>query len=86
MRIRYMELQTKVTNIYEVESNRRFSNYEQTISNLNRENDDMKRKLNDLVEANRRLAEFENKFAIMTQEIERLNQVLRGKVEEINQL
>lgn len=56
IKIRYRELETKVTNVYEVESHRKFTNYEQTISNLNRENEDMRRKLNELVDANRRLA------------------------------
>ena len=38
------------------------------------------------MELNRRIAEYENKMALLSQEIERLNVTLRGKVEEISGL
>lgn len=51
---------------------------EQQNLNYQRESEDLKRKLQDLVELNRRLTEYENRIALMSQEIERLNEVLKG--------
>ena len=48
-RKQFRELEIKVTNIYEVESNRKYAAYEQNIANLTRENEDMRRKLSELV-------------------------------------
>ena len=43
----------------------------------------MRRRLSDLSEANRKIAEYENKIALLTQEIDRLNGNLRMKSEEV---
>ena len=42
----------------------------------------MRRRLNDLSEANRKISEYENRIALLSQEIERLNMNLRNKVDE----
>lgn len=39
-----------------------------------------------MVDMNRKLSEYENRIAIMSQEIERLRQDLRNKVENLNQI
>lgn len=39
-----------------------------------------------MVDMNRKLSQYENRIAIMSQEIERLRQDLRNKVENLNQI
>jgi uncharacterized small protein (DUF1192 family) len=51
---------------------------EQQNSNYQRENEDLRRRLQDSAELNRRLTEYENRIAMMSHEIERLNEVLKG--------
>ena len=53
---------------------------------ITQDNEELRRRLNDLGELNRKIAEYENKIALLTQEIERLNGNLRMKVKENNQL
>lgn len=55
-----------------MEINRKVSTYEQNFTNLKSEQESYKR----------RIAEDENRIALMTQEIERLNQVLKTKSDE----
>jgi len=40
------------------------------------ENEDLRRRLVDSGDSNRRIAEYENKIALLSQEIERLNSVV----------
>ena len=51
---------------------------------ITQDNEELRRRLNDLGELNRKIAEYENKIALLTQEIERLNGNLRIKVEEVS--
>jgi uncharacterized small protein (DUF1192 family) len=44
------------------------------------ENDELKRRLQELSDVNRKVAEYENRIALMAQEIERLNGNLKSKV------
>ena len=44
----------------------------------------MRRRLQELSEVNRKLSEYESRIGQMSQEIERLNNALRLKVEESN--
>ena len=48
------------------------------------ENDELRRRLQELTDVNRKLSEYENRIGQMSQEIERLNNALRLKVEESN--
>lgn len=50
------------------------------------ENDDLKRRLQELQDGNRKLGEYELRMTKLTQEIERLNGVLKQKVEENDHL
>ena len=62
------------------------SSLEMKVRSLTQDNEELRRRLNDLGEANRKIAEYENRIALLSQEIERLNGNLRSKVEENNQL
>ena len=53
--------------------------YEQKITSINRESDQLKRRLQEVSEANRKLAEYENKIALMSQELQRLNSLSNEK-------
>ena len=50
------------------------------------ENDELKRRLQELSDVNRKVAEYENRIALMAQEIERLGSTLKSKNEEIDGL
>lgn len=64
-RKKYGELEAKFSNTYEFEVKKKYSSYEQTISEFNRRNTETEGKLNNAI-----------------QEIERLNNILRLKVDE----
>ena len=49
------------------------------------DNDDLRKRLTELSEVNRKIAEYENKIALLSQEIERLNAMLRTKTDELRQ-
>ena len=79
--------------LQEIEALKRRNNeYEITITQqwetkwtrVTQENEELRRRLNELAEVNRKVAEYENKIALLSQEIERLNGNLRNKVEEIS--
>lgn len=53
---------------------------------MQQENDDYRRKLQETSEIQRKISEYENRIALTTQEIERLNSIIRTKSEEINGL
>ena len=81
--------------LQEVEALKRRNNeYEITITQqwetkwtrVTQENEELRRRLSELAEVNRKVAEYENKIALLSQEIERLNGNLRHKVEENNNL
>ena len=48
------------------------------------ENEEMRRRLQELSDITRKVSEYENRIALMSQEIERLNGTLRIKVDEIS--
>ena len=69
------------------------SEYEANLKKANIEIQEYRRRLHDLEEANQMIAKYENKIAILSQEIERLNSVLeefssekRKYLEEIERL
>ena len=49
------------------------------------DNDDLRKRLTELSEVNRKIAEYENQIALLSQEIERLNAMLRNKTDELRQ-
>ena len=49
------------------------------------DNDDLRKRLTELSEVNRKVAEYENQIALLSQEIERLNAMLRNKTDELRQ-
>lgn len=51
---------------------------EQQTSNFQRENDELRRRLYELDELNRKLTDYENRIALMSHEIERLNEINKG--------
>ena len=53
------------------------SSLEVKVRGLTQDNEELRRRLNDLGEANRKIAEYENRIALLTQEIERLNGNIR---------
>ena len=46
----------------------------------------MNRKIRELTDANRKIAEYDNKITVLSQEIERLNGILKTKLGEIHNL
>ena len=50
---------------------------------ITQENDELRRRLNELTEVNRKVAEYENRIALLSQEMERVNGNLRIKTEEV---
>ena len=81
--------------LQEIEALKRRNNeYEITITQqwetkwtrVTQENEELRRRLSELAEVNRKVAEYENKIALLSQEIERLNGNLRNKVEDNNNL
>ena len=55
---------------------------EQTHSQIQRERDELLRRLQ---ESDKRASEMEGKIALLSQEIERLNGALKGKMDEVRQ-
>ena len=51
----------------EMEASRKFTYYEENQSKLSRENEDLRRKLQEIVELKRALQEYENKYVIAGQ-------------------
>ena len=75
------EWQSKITT-YESrirESNMDRENLENRLRQLSQENDELKRRLQELSDVNRKVAEYENRIALMAQEIERLGGSLKSK-------
>lgn len=56
------------------------------IRSLIQENEGLGRRLQEITSMNRKIAEYDNKIALLSQEIERLNGLLRVKVEDISNL
>lgn len=50
------------------------------------ENEDLKKRLQDLLGSNRKLADYESKVALLSQEVERLTEQLTKKTSETNNL
>lgn len=56
------------------------------IRSLVQENEGLGRRLQEITSMNRKIGEYDNKIALLSQEIERLNGLLRVKVEDISNL
>lgn len=63
------------------DANLQIRNLETSVANYKRDIEELRKKANENSEINRRIAEYENKLAMIGQEVERLNEKLRGKVE-----
>lgn len=50
------------------------------------DNENLNRKIQELANANRKITEYDGKIMILSQEIDRLNIILKNKVEEISSL
>lgn len=51
-----------------METSRKFSNYEQSLSSIQREYDELRRRMMDMGnDSNRKVAEYENKIVLLTQ-------------------
>jgi peptidoglycan hydrolase CwlO-like protein len=57
---------------------------ENKVRSLAQENDGLGRRLQEFGNTNKKIAEYDGKIALLSQEIERLNGVLRGKMEEVS--
>ena len=80
------EWQSKITT-YESrirQSNQDREGIEVRMKQIGQENEELRRRLQELGDVNRKVAEYENRIALMSQEIERLNVALRGKMEELS--
>ena len=80
------EWQSKITT-YESrirQSNQDREGLEARLRQAAQEAEELRRRLQELGEVSRRVAEYENRVALMSQEIERLNGALRGKVDELS--
>jgi len=60
----------------------RVSALEQQVGSSQHDNDDLRRRLRDVEDIQRKVAEYENRIAIMSSEIERLNSTLRSNAED----
>ena len=72
-----------------MEYSRKITTFEQNVTSLNRENEELRRHLQIFRETNRKVTEYENKIALLSQEIERLNLSTNTKereLERINQM
>lgn len=67
---------------YEIEVKKRFASFEQNNALLNKENEELRRKLQEASELNRKLAEYESRLAILSQELERVTNGLNAKMQE----
>ena len=77
----YREVQMKVKDVFQSDTQWKPSGTNnEDINNLRRQNQDLQRKLQEMVDMNRKLSQYENRIAIMSQEIERLRQDLRNKI------
>ena len=56
------------------------------MNRLSQENEELRRRLNDLQEANRKISEYESKIVTLSHELERVNGNLRLKMDENNSL
>lgn len=54
------------------------------VNQLQKENEDLRRKLLETGDLNRKISEYENRIALLSQEIERLNSLTRGKSDDAN--
>ena len=48
--------------------------------------EELKRRINDLLNSNKKIGEYEGKIALLSQEVERLNGVLEKRNKEVNGL
>ena len=78
-----LEMMRRKNSEYEVTITRE---WETKYSRITQENSELRSRIGDLGEVNRKVAEYENKIALLSQELERLNNALRIKVDEISSL
>ena len=64
----------------------KISTYDIKIKQISQENDELKRRINDLSDVNRKVGDYENSVGTLSAEIQRLNDVLKLKLEENNNL
>ena len=86
LRTQFKEYEISVNHKWETEVKGGFSQYESSIDNLKKENEDLRRRLQDAGDLGRRISEYENKLAVTSQEMDRLNQIIRTKTEENQKL
>lgn len=60
----------------------KITTYESTLKKTSQENDELRRRLQELGDVNRKLSDYETKIAMLSQELERVNGLLRTKTEE----
>lgn len=70
----------------EVEVKNKYAQYESALNALSRENEELKKRLNDAGDLGKRITEYENKLVLAAQEMERLNLILKNKNDEIVRL
>lgn len=69
------------------EASRKITGYEQNLMSLQKDNEELRRKLSEFSnEQTRKHAEYENRVAIMKEEIERLNSNLRNSTLETDRV
>ena len=59
------------------------NNIENRLRNVQNENEDLRRKLNESYEFRKQIESYEGRISSMTSEIDRMNAVLRTKTEEL---
>lgn len=66
-----------------METSRKFTNYEQSLTAIQRQYDELRRRMTDMGnDSNKRVAEYENRIVLLSQEIERLNQTFKIKINQ----
>jgi uncharacterized small protein (DUF1192 family) len=60
--------------------------YDSKLRTAYEDNDALNRKIQELANANRKISEYDNKITVLSQEIERLNNILKIKLDEIHNL
>lgn len=71
---------------FEKEVKPQFAQYETHLASLSKENEDLRRRLQEAGDFNRKLVEYENKIVLLSQETERLNSIIAAKLEENKKL
>lgn len=81
LRRQFKEYETAVTQKFEGDVKSQFTQYETRIASLAKENEELRRRLQEAGDLNRKLVEYENKIVLLSQETERLNTIIANKNE-----